>query len=70
MREHGTIKKWLDDRGFGFIKPDAGGPDIFVHMKAIGNLPVGEFPFENDRIEYDIEQDREGRRKAVCAKIV
>ena len=33
--QKGTIKLWNEDRGFGFIKPDAGGNDVFFHVSAL-----------------------------------
>ena len=38
MRLDGTIKSWNDERGFGFIEPTQGGPEIFVHIKAFSGL--------------------------------
>ena len=40
MRKHGTLTKWNDDRGFGFITPAKGDRDIFVH--------ISEFPRDGD----------------------
>lgn len=37
MRQHGQIKSWNDDRGFGFIRPDQKGPDLFFHISALPN---------------------------------
>ncbi|HZV55939.1 MAG TPA: cold shock domain-containing protein, partial [Rhodocyclaceae bacterium] len=46
MRIEGTLGKWNDDRGFGFIAPRQGGPEVFVHISAFpkdGRRPtVGE----------------------------
>jgi len=49
----GVCKKWVNDRGFGFITPEDGGQDVFVHMKALQNdhdyLTVGE------KVEYEVQ---------------
>jgi cold shock CspA family protein len=34
MRIEGTLAKWNDDRGFGFIRPTQGGPEVFAHVSA------------------------------------
>jgi CspA family cold shock protein len=58
----GTIKKWNDERGYGFIKPDDGGPDVFLHISA---LPMGVQPHEGDRVSFELEPDeRSGRSRA------
>lgn len=52
----GTVKFFNTDKGFGFIKPDDGSKDIFVHISEIeaGNLN------ENDKVEFDVEEGRKG----------
>lgn len=57
----GTVKFFAQDKGFGFITPDAGGPDVFVHISAVngGSLQDGE------KVSYDVGQDRKtGKSKA------
>ena len=57
----GTVKWFSDEKGFGFITPDEGGKDLFVHHSAV----VGEgfrTLQENARVSYDEEQDTKGPR--------
>jgi cold shock protein len=61
----GTIKTWIEDRGFGFIRPDSGGEDVFVHVKHFEMAGLG-IPYEGDRLAYDVEPDpRSGRLRGV-----
>ena len=66
--ETGRIKRWFDDRGFGFIRPDAGGSDVFLHAKA---LPPGTVIGEGDRLSFTIENDpRNGRPRAASVRLI
>jgi CspA family cold shock protein len=64
----GTIKRWDEDRGFGFIKPDDGGGDVFAHIKDCNtdqdSLPVGT------RVEFDVMRGADGRLRASAVKVV
>ena len=53
----GTVKFFNNDRGYGFIKPDDEGEDLFVHFS---ELIDNDFLKENDRVEYEIGQGRKG----------
>jgi CspA family cold shock protein len=58
----GTVKFFNQDKGFGFITPDAGGPDVFVHVSALGGQ--GSLR-DGDKVSYDVGQDRKtGKSKA------
>ena len=63
MRTHGTLTKWNDDRGFGFIKPAGAGDEIFVHVSAFPR--DGVRPNIDELISFDIETDADGRKRAV-----
>lgn len=62
MRFEGTLKTWHDDRGFGFIEPDQGGQEIFVHIKAFGSR-AGR-PQLNQRLSFEVEPGPGGKKRA------
>ncbi|RYF54540.1 MAG: cold shock domain-containing protein [Cytophagaceae bacterium] len=51
----GTVKFFNNDKGFGFIKPDDGGEDIFVHVS--GTIDQIR---ENDTVNFDVERGKKG----------
>lgn len=53
--ETGTIKFFNATKGFGFIKPDNGGQDLFVHATGLT-----EEVQENDRVTFEVEQGKRG----------
>lgn len=57
----GTLTRWIHGKGFGFIRPDDGGADVFLHQQASG-LPRGTFPREGARLEFDVVEGRKGPR--------
>jgi len=59
----GTVKFFNDSKGFGFIKPDDSGEDIFVHVSGL----IDEVR-ENDKVSYDVERGKKGMN-AVNVKI-
>jgi cold shock CspA family protein len=63
----GVLKTWKEDRGFGFIKPDDGGKDIFIHISALHG--VSRRPTTGDVIYYQITKDNRGKYKAINAQI-
>jgi CspA family cold shock protein len=60
----GTVKFFNTDKGFGFIAPEGGGEDSFVHISAVQN--AGMHTLERDqRVSYEIETGRNGKSSAV-----
>ena len=57
----GTVKWFNDDKGFGFITPDEGGKDLFVHHSAIVAEGFRSLQ-DNQRVSYEEEQDAKGPR--------
>ena len=60
-RETGTVERFMADKGFGFIKPDSGGKDVFVHHSAIGGTGYKSLS-QGARVEFDLVQDPKGPR--------
>jgi CspA family cold shock protein len=63
----GTVKFFNESKGYGFIAPDGGGNDAFVHVTAVERAGMRTLR-ENQRISYDIEQDNRGKMSAVNLK--
>lgn len=63
MSKHsGTVKWFNTQKGYGFILPAAGGKDVFVH---VSGLAPGFTPNDNQKVQYEMDQDRNGRDVAV-----
>jgi CspA family cold shock protein len=64
MATTGTVKFFNADRGYGFIAPDGGGADAFVHITAVERAGMGTLQ-QNQRVSYDLEADKRGKSAAV-----
>jgi uncharacterized membrane protein YsdA (DUF1294 family)/cold shock CspA family protein len=62
MRYQGKIFSWKDDRGFGFIAPERGRDQVFVHIKSFENRQ--RRPVANEIVFYDLKPDLKGRMQA------
>jgi CspA family cold shock protein len=62
----GTVKWFNATKGYGFIQPDSGGKDVFVHISAVERSGLNGLR-EGQKITYEIEQDR-GKEAAVNLK--
>jgi len=60
----GTVKFFNTTKGFGFITPENGGKDHFVHISAVERSGMNGL-YENDKVNYDVETGRDGRESAV-----
>ena len=60
----GTVKWFNATKGFGFIQPDNGGPDVFVHISAVERSGLGSI-HEGQKISFELERDqRSGKMSA------
>ena len=64
----GTVKFFNADKGYGFIAPDGGGQDAFVHITALEQAGINTLN-QNDRVTYDLENDKRGKQAAVNVKM-
>ncbi|QBR70550.1 cold-shock protein [Beijerinckiaceae bacterium] len=70
MSQQGTIKFFNAEKGYGFIKPDDGGRDIFVHISAVESAGLQSLN-EGQRLAYEIEADKKGKGpKAVDLRLL
>jgi CspA family cold shock protein len=60
----GTVKFFNETKGFGFIQPDDGGQDAFVHITAVEQAGMRTLN-KDQKVSYELEQDQRGKTKAV-----
>ena len=60
MSPQGTIKSYLAEKGYGFIKPDDGGPDMFFHVTAVAQAGLASLK-EGQQVAYAIEPVKKGK---------
>jgi CspA family cold shock protein len=53
----GTVKFFNPSRGFGFIQPEDGSPDVFVHVSAVERAGIGSI-VEGDKLSFEVVEDR------------
>ncbi len=63
MSQLGTVKFFNADKGYGFIAPDNGGQDAFVHISAVERAGMRTLN-QNQRVSYELETDKRGRTSA------
>jgi CspA family cold shock protein len=65
----GTVKFFNSTKGFGFIQPDDGSKDVFVHISAVENAGLGNIS-ENQKLSFDLERGNNGKTSAVNLKAI
>ena len=64
MATTGTVKWFNPTKGYGFVAPDTGGKDVFVHISAVQKAGMRSLN-EGQKISFDVEQQQNGRAAAV-----
>jgi CspA family cold shock protein len=65
----GTVKFFNTTKGFGFIQPDDGSKDVFVHISAVERSGMSGLS-DGQKVSFDLERDRQGRDSATNLKAV
>jgi CspA family cold shock protein len=60
----GTVKWFNTTKGYGFIAPDSGGKDVFVHISAVERSGLTGLS-DNQKVTYDLQEGRDGRESAI-----
>jgi cold shock protein len=63
----GTVKWFNAQKGYGFIQPDDGSKDVFVHITAVERAGLGSL-HEGQKISFDVERGQQGKSSAVNLK--
>lgn len=63
----GTVKWFNAQKGYGFIQPDDGSKDVFVHITAVERAGLGSLN-EGQKLSYDVERGQQGKSSAVNLK--
>jgi len=66
---NGTVKWFNPTKGFGFIQPDDGGSDVFVHISAVERAGLAGLD-DNQKVSYELEAGRNGKESAADLKLV
>ncbi len=61
----GTVKWYNDQKGYGFIQPDNGGKDVFVHATALEQAGIRGLA-EGQKVSYDVEADRRSGKESAA----
>ena len=64
----GTVKWFNSTKGFGFIQPEGGSKDVFVHISAVERAGLTDLA-DNQAVTFDIEKGRDGRESAINLQI-
>ncbi len=64
----GTVKFFNADKGYGFIAPEGGGGDAFVHISAVERAGLRTLD-KDQRVSYELETDRRGKTSAVNLQV-
>jgi cold shock protein len=64
MMASGTVKWFNAQKGYGFIQPDDGSNDVFVHISAVERAGLGSL-HENQKLSYELERGQQGKTSAV-----
>ncbi len=65
----GTVKWFNATKGFGFIQPDAGGKDVFLHISALERAGLREIA-DGAKVSYELETGRDGRTSAGALTLI
>jgi len=65
----GTVKFFNSSKGFGFIQPEDGSKDVFVHISAVERAGLGTLS-ENQKVSFDLERGQNGKVSATNLKSV
>jgi CspA family cold shock protein len=60
----GTVKWYNSQKGYGFIAPEDGSKDVFVHVSAVERSGIGSLT-EGQRVSFDVERGQQGKSSAV-----
>lgn len=65
----GSVKFFMADRAYGFLTPDAGGDDVFVHLKDLKPSGIREL-VKDQRVSFEVIPGRDGKPKAIAIQLV